>query len=262
MNVALAAVAIFFFLVAVWTGYYALKVRAERHQRGLLRRWPIRTVSLADFDPVFASGPFGPTTDTEVNFVGRGNIHVPGGTTDAEAWVLAVLATRAHTLFEIGTATGKTAYLWARNAPPDAQIVTLTLPPDRLDGYRAETGDAAKDTQRAREESAFNRFLYSGTEVESRITQLFGDSKELDETPYAGRCDFIFVDGSHAHSYVVNDSRKALRMCAPGGIILWHDYRGPRRARGVFQALNALSRELPLVHIAGTSFVAYRKPRA
>ena len=80
-----------------------------------------------------------------------------------------------------------------------------------------------------------------------------------------GRVDFRgvmrFVDGSHAYSYVVSDSRKALRMCAPGGLILWHDYRGPRRARGVFRGLNELARDLPLVHVAGTSFVAYRKPR-
>lgn len=260
MNTLLGALAFFFFLVAVWTGYYALKVRAERHQRGLFRRWPIRTVPLHEFDPVFTPGRYGPGVATEVRFIGRGNIHVPGGTSDAEAWVLAVLAKSARAMFEIGTATGKTAYLWARNAQPGARIVTMTLAPEQLAGYTAEKGDRARDVRRAREESAFTRFLYSGTDAEPRITQLFGDSKELDETPYEGGFDLIFVDGSHAHSYVMNDSRKALRMCAPGGVILWHDYRGPRRARGVFQALNELAGELPLVHLSGTSFIAYRKP--
>ncbi len=248
--------------ISVWAGYYALKVKSERHQRDFFRAWPIRTVPLHDFDPVFAPGPFGPRVETEVLLIGRGNIHVPGGTSDAETWILAVLAKRARAPFEIGTATGKTAYIWARNAPPGTEIVTITLAPDQLAGYTAEKGDRSKDVRRAREESAFTSFLYSGTPAESRITQLFGDSKELEESPYAGRFDLIFVDGSHAYSYVMSDSRKALRMCAPGGIILWHDYRGPRRARGVFQALNGLARELPLVHLAGTSFVAYRKPHA
>ncbi|HUF64689.1 MAG TPA: class I SAM-dependent methyltransferase [Gemmatimonadaceae bacterium] len=247
--------------LTAWAGYYALKTKAERHQRGLFRAWPIRTVSLQELDPVFEPGPFGPTLETEVLFVGRGNIHVPGGTSDAEAWVLAVLARRAGAMFEIGTATGKTAYLWARNAPEGAVIMTMTLAPDQLSSYTKERGDTRKDVRRAHEESAFTRFLYSGTAAESRITQLFGDSKDLDVSPYLERFDLIFVDGSHAYSYVLSDSRNALRMCAPGGLILWHDYRGPGRTKGVFRGLNELAQELPLVHVAGTSFVAYRKPR-
>jgi hypothetical protein len=47
-------------------------------------------------------------------------------------------------------------------------------------------------------------------------------------------------------------------MVKPGGIVLWHDYA--HWNRGVFRALNELARELPLVHIAETSLVAYRKP--
>ena len=87
-----------------------------------------------------------------------------------------------------------------------------------------------------------------------------GDSKALDVSPWAGRCDLVFVDGSHAQSYVVSDSRKALELVRPGGLVLWHDYLGPRHSPGVYRALNDLARELPLLHVAGTSFVAYRKP--
>jgi hypothetical protein len=72
----------------------------------------------------------------------------------------------------------------------------------------------------------------------------------------------VFVDGSHAYSYVVNDSAKALALIKPAGIVLWHDYQGPQHSPGVYQALNELSRRLPLVHIARTSLVAYRKPIA
>jgi hypothetical protein len=67
------------------------------------------------------------------------------------------------------------------------------------------------------------------------------------------RLDLVFVDGSHARSYVESDSRKALRMVRPGGIVFWHDYSGPRRTPGVFASLNALAREMPLVHIGGTT---------
>lgn len=45
----------------------------------------------------------------------------------------------------------------------------------------------------------------------------------------------------------------------PGGLVLWHDYRGGK-LRGVSDTLNEMGRHLPLLHIQGTSIVAYRRP--
>lgn len=223
-------------------------------------RDPIRTVRLDHFDPAFRFDELGPTPAAEVRFIG-GGAYVPAGTTDTEAWVLAVLAKRARVLFEFGTATGRTAYLWARNAPGDAEVFTLTLPPHDTGAYEHEGVDSSRAARRAREESRFTRFRYTGTDAEAKVRQLYGDSKALDETPWAGRCDLIFVDGSHAASYVESDSRKALRMLAPGGVVLWHDYRGRwHTTRDVYRVLNRLAQELPLVHLAGTSMIAYRAP--
>jgi hypothetical protein len=50
-------------------------------------------------------------------------------------------------------------------------------------------------------------------------------------------------------------------MITPGGEILWHDYVGPEE-EGVFRGMNELAKELPLVHVDGTTFIAYRKPLA
>jgi hypothetical protein len=236
--------------------------RAIRKERELAANWPIAPVSAHEVDPAFRPGPFGPGLASEVAFVGRGAYQVDGGTSDAEAWMLAVLAKRAHRLFEFGTCTGKTAYLWARNAPPGARVTTLTLAPDDRREYHREPTDDEDDTEAALSESGYRSFLYSGTPVESRVEQLFGDSKALDVTPWAGRCDVVFVDGSHAYSYVVNDSAKALQLVRPGGLILWHDYAGPRHSPGVYRALNELAERLPLRRIAGTMLVVYRKPEA
>ena len=74
--------------------------RAERKRREQRGGWPIRTVGLDEFSPVFRPGPLGPTLATEVAFIGHGPIPVPGGTSDAESWVLAVLAREARLLFE------------------------------------------------------------------------------------------------------------------------------------------------------------------
>jgi predicted O-methyltransferase YrrM len=250
-------------LMALSTVVFAVlyqRERARRKGQGLMGQWPIPLLPLAELDPVFATGPFGPTRETEVAFIGRGPLVVPGGTSDGEAWVLAVLAKRASHCFEFGTCTGKTAYLWARNAPADAQIVTLTLAPEQAAAYARGAGDSDEDTRFALAESAFTDFLYSGTPEAARITQLFGDSKTFDESAYEQWADLVFVDGSHAESYVESDSAKAMRIVKPGGLVLWHDYAGPTHAPGVFTALNRLAQRLPLRRVEGTTFVAWRAP--
>ena len=246
-------------LAAIPTWAY-LRDRARRKQQNVFSRWPIRRVSVRDIDPVFRPGPLGPTLETEVQMVaGVELLPIVGGTSDLEAWILAVLAKRGRLMFEFGTASGRTAYLWARNSPPGSRVITLTLSPDDTASYQRDARDADSDIQHALDESTFSSFYYSNTPVASKITQLYGDSKAVDERPWEGQCDLVFVDGSHARSYVESDSRKALRLARPGGLVLWHDYRGPVLP-GVYETLNALARDLPLVHVAGTSFVLYRKP--
>ena len=246
--------------IVLWLTSRLLGERAQRKERNYFGSWPIRAVMPEVVDPVFAPGPFGPRCDTEVAFVGRGPYTVDGGTSDGEAWILAALAKNAHLLFEFGTCTGKTAYLWARNAPPDARVVTVTLAPNDRDEYKVDSDDDMMDVAYAIRESNYTQFLYSGTEAELRIEQIFGDSKALDVSPWAGRCDVVFVDGSHAYSYVVSDSAKALQLVRPGGLVLWHDYNGPKHSPGVYRALNELAARLPLVRISGTALAAYRRP--
>jgi len=239
---------------------HLLRERAMRKQRNLVGKWPIQPVLPEVVDPIFAPAAMGPSLETEVAFMGRGPYVVEGGTSDSEAWILAVLAKRANQLFEFGTCTGKTAYLWARNAPPSARIVTITLAPDNVADYKPESSDDAIDNEYAVRESSHTSFMYSGTAVESKVEQLFGDSKALDITPWTGQCDVVFVDGSHAYSYVVSDSEKALELVRPGGLVLWHDYAGPKHSPGVYRALNELATRLPIVRIQGTALAAYRRP--
>ncbi|MBS1486708.1 MAG: class I SAM-dependent methyltransferase [Bacteroidetes bacterium] len=227
-------------------------------QQGLFGKWPIRQISIEEFDSIFKTNELGPTLATEVHFIGRGSLHVPGGTSDTEAWVLSALAKKSDQIFEFGTCTGKTTYLLAKNSPTQARITTITLAPDQLNSYERSAGDSKKSTDDAVAESAFINFLYSGTPEEKKITQLFGDSKHFDEKPFAHQMNLIFVDGSHAYSYVLSDSEKAFNMVAPNGIILWHDYRGTQDTADVFKAMNLLSKNKKLVHLKDTSLIAYR----
>ena len=59
-----------------------LRERGARKQRRLLGDWPIRAVLPDAVDPIFRPGPFGPTLDTEIAFVGRGPFDVQGSTTE------------------------------------------------------------------------------------------------------------------------------------------------------------------------------------
>lgn len=216
----------------------------------------IPLVRLDEFHEVFAQTGSGFNPDTEVSFIGY---WLTGGTSCFESWVLSVLAKQATFLFEFGTCTGKTTYLWAKNSPAEARIITLTLGKDQHADYLAAEEDNPLATRTALDESAFDRFIYSGTPVEHKITQLFGDSKRFDETPYLKQCDLIFIDGSHAYSYVKNDTEKALRMLREGGLLLWHDYRDRNvETRGVRRYLDELSETLPLIRLSETSLVAYR----
>lgn len=153
------------------------------------------------------------------------------------------------TLFEIGTFDGRTTLNLAANARPDARIFTLDLPRDRLN----TTGLPIVFDDRALIEKQRSGERFAGTDFDSIITQLYGDSATFDFSPYLSGMDFVFIDGSHSYEYVLNDSKKAISLMRDGqGIILWHDYDG---FEGVTRGLNELYEKdfNDLRHIRGTS---------
>ncbi len=220
---------------------------------------PLKSQWAKDFDERFRETELGPTLDAEVTLVGSGTGSF-GSTSDTEAWVLGCLARDSRQVFEFGTATGRTTYILAKNTHPEGRVTTITLSPDELEAYSGDSNDNDRALEKALIESRYSEFLYQGTAVENRVEQLYGDSKKLDESAYLDSCELIFIDGAHTYSYIKSDSEKALRMVKPGGFILWHDYRGRhvRPTRDVYRYLNELAKTLPLVHIRGTSLVAYR----
>lgn len=238
--------------------WYTVRLKLRRY-KGKPYGSNIRSIPIWELDPLFEITPTGPSLRTEVAHIAA--VRVVGGVSDLESWILCCLAKQSRNVFEFGTATGKTTYLMARSSP-QARIVTLTLAPDQTGHASHDKTDDATAIAAARSESSFDTFVYSGTEAEPRIEQHFGDSKVFDEAPYAGAMDLIFVDGDHTESYIRSDTEKAMRMLAPGGWLLWHDFRGAREIPGVWRYLHDLNRSLDLVHIEGTALVAYHKLKA
>ena len=235
-----------------------LKLRRQKKRAFAFSNYPIRKVPLEEVAPCFEMTCYGPGPESEVRFIGGEG--VVASLSDRESWVIAALAKNVKRIFEFGTCSGKTAHVFAQNAAPDCEIFTLTLHPDDLGATKFGIGDDKGHRDIAIAESSFDRFYYNGLPSEKHIRQIFSDSKSYDEEPLRGSVDLVLVDGAHTRSYVESDTRKALNMLADDGVILWHDYKP--EAPDIFAFLNELSNKLPLVHIADTDLVMYRRLKA
>jgi predicted O-methyltransferase YrrM len=158
-----------------------------------------------------------------------------GNVSELELILLArlVRSTQPSDIFEFGTFDGRTTLNLAANAAANARVYTIDLPRESIEAAR---GIDPHEIQFADKPVSGTRFI--GTDLESRITQLYGDSGSFDFSGMYASIDFVFVDASHAYEYVINDSLHALRMLRGGhGTIVWHDYG---RWDGVTAALNEL----------------------
>lgn len=131
---------------------------------------------------------------------------------DAEVIAGACCNGAPRTLLEIGTANGQTTALMARHAPA-ATVHTVNIPPEEIhEGGRLVTGAfAAGDLGRVyREQGCTN------------VRQILANTATWE--PDLGPVDVALIDGCHDAEFVFNDTRKILKTCRPGSIILWHDF--------------------------------------
>lgn len=173
-----------------------------------------------------------------------------GGLAHHECAFLCALAAsmKCQNFFEIGTCGGLTAYNIAQNIP--GTIYTLDLPAG--ESQTVLSHERAEKTFMGTPDSA--RF-WVGKPEEKKIISLRGDSARFDFKPYEKKMDLVFVDGSHAYDYVASDSKNALSLIRPGGVIVWHDY-APCWP-GSVKALNELSERIPLHHLKRTSLILH-----
>jgi len=162
-----------------------------------------------------------------------------------------VLQQKPKHALEIGTFDGRTTLNIAANCEEQAIVYTLDLPREEI--LNTEFPIEPRDNQFIDKEKSGTRF--AGTTYEKKIVQLYGDSARFDFSPYWGKLDFIFIDGSHSYPYVLNDSKMAFKCLRNGqGLIVWHDYN---EEQGVTQALDELYTQTAefkrLRHIEGTS---------
>jgi predicted O-methyltransferase YrrM len=181
---------------------------------------------------------------------------------DVSVAELAILATAAaataggEEIIEIGTFDGRTTLNLALNAPAQYPVFTLDLPPDTAPVFALEEAERVL-VEKPASGRHFVEAQRAGLAAAARIHQLYGDSARFDWSAHLGKAGLVFVDGSHAYDYVIADSDTALRLIAPQGTVIWHDYGV---WEGVTRALEEIEarRRLGLRHLRGTSLVIWK----
>ena len=97
----------------------------------------------------------------------------------------------------------------------------------------------------------------------SNVTSYDADSTTFDYSPFAGRCDLVFVDGGHGYAAVRSDTRNAFRLLRDErSVVVWHDY-GYSSERVRWSVLEAILDGCPererrhLYHVSNTMCAVY-----
>jgi predicted O-methyltransferase YrrM len=153
---------------------------------------------------------------------------------------------RAKKILEIGTFDGGTALNLAANTSPDAQIVTIDLPPTWSGDFSLST---PKNYQNVTDRMKVGR-RFLNTPYEKKIEQVFGDSATIDWSKLPVPFDVVFIDGCHSYDYVAKDTQNALKYVRmEGGLIIWHDYG---YFKDVSDVVDEISTKIKVRAIAGT----------
>ncbi len=84
--------------------------------------------------------------------------------------------------------------------------------------------------------------LYREKNLGHRVCQIYCDSRVWDTSAYpADFFDSALVDGGHTPEVVVSDTRKALSVLRPGGLILWHDFCPVTEIRERFESVRGVT---------------------
>jgi hypothetical protein len=181
-------------------------------------------------------------------------VELGGGTRLDELLILAIVTRvlKPAKVFEIGTFMGQTTSAFVLNAPPDADVITLDLPPD-LDTQAGSMPSQYIDSDVVLVKQRKVGSFLSQAGLDGRYQQLFCDSMQFDPAPHAGTVALGFIDGAHSREYVENDTRKMAVMMADRGLVFWHDYGGKGRFRGLSEYLEGLARRITLYRVPKTS---------
>ena len=151
----------------------------KKKVRNLFYKSKIKQIDISELDKIFdekliSKNLKGPKEDTIIkSFIISPQNKIVGMTSDYEAWIISVLSKKSNNIFEFGTCSGKTTYLMALNSNKDAKITSLTLGPDQVKNLSKKNIDNKISFRNILNESIYEKFLFSGTDVENKINIIF-----------------------------------------------------------------------------------------
>jgi len=155
---------------------------------------------------------------------------------DAEVLVAACCGS-PKTLLEIGTNKGHATALMARNAP-EGTVYTVNIPPEEIE----EGGRLTTCAPSCEEIGSYYR-----ERGLTNIRQILANTTTWE--PHIGTIDVAFIDGCHDAEFVYNDTRKILRHCRSGSLILWHDFN-PSLVK-VYKVIGEVCRGINQLYVDG-----------
>ena len=252
-------------IISIVTNFIAIFFLNKKKIKDYFYKSKIKKIDITDAHEIFSLKQIsnnlrGPKKEAIVkSFSISSNNGIVGMTSDQEAWIIASLSKISKNIFEFGTCSGKTTYIMGLNSSNDTKIISLTLSPNEIDEVSKQNQDNKISFRNIINESIYNKFLFSGDDVEKKIQVIFKNSLYFNHKDYKNKMDLIFIDGGHTYSVVKNDSEKSFDMIKKNGIILWHDYvPGKRSAKDVVKYIDEISKNKKLYSIKGTSLVFYR----
>ncbi len=177
-------------------------------------------------------------------------------------------AQQTHRHLEFGTWQGWGTTLCLESC--DATVWTLNLPdgemkPDGTWAYGQRVTDAVntpmgiitanygEDEQGPRtyhrtDAGGYIGRIYREKGMGNRVCQVYCDSRDWDISNYPSDFfDSVLIDGGHQPEVVINDTRKALQVLRPGGLIMWHDFCPLPEIRTQFESVQGVTAGLELI---------------
>lgn len=67
-------------------------------------------------------------------------------------------------------------------------------------------------------------WIYRREGFSNRVKQIFADSRSLSPSNFDSKFESILIDGAHDVESVTSDTKLALNLILPGGVVIWHDF--------------------------------------
>jgi len=254
------------FFISLLINFFLLFYKYRKEVKIFLNKSNIKKKNITELHQIFklrkiSNNLSGPSQKVITkSFCISADNRIVGMTSDYEAWIIGCLSKVSKNIFEFGTCSGKTTYIMALNSSKNSKITTITLKQDNLTQLEKKKLDNKISFRNIKNESVYEKFLFSNELEEKKINVIFQNSLDFDESQYVNSMDLIFIDGGHTFSVVKNDTEKAFKMIKKGGIILWHDYvLGKESSKDVVRYLNQIYKKKKIYSIENTSLCYFKK---